>query len=797
LTLRWVLRALVIAAAVVALPILGLAVAAMLTPLPAELLGAEPPTSLRVLDREGRPLAVVRASDGALGASVTLAEVAPEFSLALIAAEDARFYRHLGIDPLALARATGQLLWHRRVVSGASTLSQQLARNVSNAPRTLWGKLAVTALALRIELGFTKSQILEQYVNRIEFGPNVRGVEAASRFFFDKPARTLGLAESATLAAMARGPSLYDPRRSANRTLSRRNRVLARMAALGMVTRASAARAIEQPLRIQPTTRDALARHLVRALATGRLEPWLKNSGALRSITTTLDRGLQAEAQDLVHRQVLALGRYDVSAAAAVVLDNASGQVLAYVGSGDFFDTRALGQNDGVLALRQPGSALKPFVYAAAMQSLGWTPATIVPDLEVQLDTPEGTYSPRNYDGRFHGPVRLREALGSSLNVPAVIAAQRVGPSRVLEMLRAFGFTSLGRSAAHYGAALALGDGEVTLLELCQAYATLARGGLTLPVRMVTEAAARQGAVVAPGEPEPSRVLDARLAALLTNILADDEARAAEFGRDSVLVLRFPMAAKTGTSKGFRDNWAVGYTHEVTVGVWVGNFDGRPMLGSSGVTGAGPLLHRLMLAAMRGRSAAALFTPGDVGLVSARICAESGELAASDCPHPMVEWFLPERRPRQNCALHIRTRIDPENGLRAGPACASAEERVLEHYPEQYRAWAHEVGRPVVPDGSSPRCPDETAAATSPVIEFPRDGARFTLDPALPAEQQELVLRARVPGGVSRVTWQVDGRSVGSPPSPFELLWPVEKGRHRIVVVAGGRQSEAVVIDVE
>ena len=297
---------------------------------------------------------------------------------------------------------------------------------------------------------------------------------------------------------------------------------------------------------------------------------------------------------------------YDASAAALLVVDNASGDVLAYVGSPDFFSERALGQNDGARALRQPGSTLKPFVYAAAMQELGMTAATLLPDVELHLPTPDGDYSPHNYDGRYHGPVRLREALASSLNVPAVYAAHRVGPGRVLDALRAFGFSSLEAGAEHYGAAIALGDGEVRLSELAAAYATLARGGIahTVAVRAPRGARRRPDGHALP-ERRAGACSIARLAAVLGDVLADDAARSSAFGRQSVLELPFPVAVKTGTSKGFRDNWTVGYTREITVAVWVGNFDGRPLRGSSGVTGAGPLFREAMLAAMRGREPAA------------------------------------------------------------------------------------------------------------------------------------------------------------------------------------------------
>ncbi|MBM4361387.1 MAG: penicillin-binding protein 1C, partial [Deltaproteobacteria bacterium] len=332
------------------------------------------------------------------------------------------------------------------------------------------------------------------------------------------------------------------------------------------------------------------------------------------------------------------------SALAAVVLDNDTAEVLAWVGSPDAAHAADLGANDGVVALRQPGSALKPFVYALAMEELGVTAATLLEDHPLEIDTAGGAYRPRNYDRRFHGAVSARTALGSSLNVPAVSLVARLGPERLLEKLRAFGIGSLTGPGARYGEALALGDGEVRLLELAGAYSALARGGEYLPPRLVGEVRLASGdRRPAPERADPVRVVDPRVAALVTDVLSDDRARAGGFGRDSVLALPFPAAVKTGTSKGHRDNLAVGFTREVTVAVWAGNFDGRPMAGSTGVTGAAPLLREILIAAMRGRSPRPLVAPGL--LSEAPVCPHTGHRAGPRCPEHVTERFVPGTEP--------------------------------------------------------------------------------------------------------------------------------------------------------
>jgi penicillin-binding protein 1C len=803
----------------VTLAVVALTIAVALQPLPPALRGAPAESTLRVLDRGGRLLGEYRPDQGQRAGSVRLEQLPEHVVAAVLAAEDARFYRHAGVDPVAMFRAALQAAWHRRIVSGASTITQQLARNVTKRPPGLGGKLREMIIALRIERELDKTRILEEYLNRVDYAPQVRGLDAASRVFFDKPAARLDLAEAALLVGLPRGPSLYNPARGTERAERRRNRVLERMRAAGLASEAAVAQALRQPVRLQTLPRRGGAEHFVRALGAGQLLPdWPR--GQVREARTTLDAALQAEVQGLALQTVKRLEAEDATAAAVLVVDNATRHVLAYVGSPDFWSVPHQGQNDGVRARRQPGSTLKPFVYAAAMDALGYTAATLLPDIELHLPTAQGDYAPRNYDGRFHGPVRLREALANSLNVPAVFTAQRVGPDRVLSLLRTVGFHSLDRDAAHYGAALALGDGEVTLAELAAAYATLATEGRYAPLRFVLSARDAGGRELPmPSEPPevhdrtgdatgttatgaagaaPSAVLPPTTARLLTDILADPHARSASFGRGSVLDLPFAAAVKTGTSKGYRDNWAVGFTREVTVAVWVGNFDGRPMRNSSGVTGAGPLFRDVLLAAMEGRTPAPLRTAHD--LVPVEVCALSGELPSEHCTHRVRELFPAGRTPRASCAFHERVLVARASQRLATPRCADAEWRVFERYPETFQAWAQRAGRPLAPVEFDARCPgaapDALPPGARPEVAYPFAGAHFTVDPGLTPERQNLLFRARGVAQGLGVTFLLDGRPL-SPQGPHEILWRLQRGQHRLEVEAGGGRSAPVHFTVE
>lgn len=775
------------------LPCVALVVRAAFEPLPAPLRDGDAPSSLRVLDRHGRLLRELRTRDGRLSSAVTLAELSPWVEPALLAAEDARFYWHPGVDPLAVARAAWQGASAFRVVSGASTLTQQLARNVSPRPRTFAGKFREMALALRIEASLGKQRILEEYLSRIEFGPNLVGIEVASRHYFDKPAKVLDMAEAATLVALVRGPTLYDPRRAAGRLRERRDWVLRRMLETGAAPDEAVEVALQTELHVRRGLVEGGSLHLAFALASGRLLSQAPGAAPI-AVRSTLDAGLQREVEAIARRAGTELSEVDATGVAVLVVDNASSEVLAYVGSPDYFARGALGGNDGTRALRQPGSALKPFVYAAAMQHLGWDAATLLPDLGLELSTPQGRYLPRNYDGREHGPVRLRVALASSLNLPALYTTERVGPSAVLELLHRFGFDSLRESAAHYGASLALGDGEVRLSELAAAYAALAREGEWRALVYAREIT-RPGRAPQPLPAPPSRrVLPVSHARILTHMLADDAARIPAFGRSSLLKLPFPAAAKTGTSKGYRDNWAVGYTPDVTVAVWVGNFDGKPMVGSSGISGAGPVLHATLLAAMRGREVRGFSV---AGLVGREVCELSGQPPSPSCAQRIREYFEPGQPPQPTCAYHETVKLDPHNGLRASAACHDAREQRFERYPELYASWARASGRPLAPTRGSPRCPPAPAEGGigAARIEWPREGASFVRD--VTAGRQEIVVRASAGPGVESLTLLVDGQVTARSRPPFRFVLPLTRGTHELRLAQAHALSVPVRIEVK
>jgi len=577
-------------------------------------------------DRAGVPLGTVLARDSEHAVRVPLARVSPRFLAAIRAVEDARFEQHGAVDPFALARAAWQLARTGHVVSGGSTITMQLARLRWGLPHSPFGKLEEMVLATRIEAATPKDAILEAYVNRLPMGGDLVGVEAGARTYFGTPAAELDLAHAALLAAIPNAPAALDPYAHRDALEARRRLVLERMVATGAATPTEAAHAASEAIEVLPRSEGiASAPHLLFRLAAGVAPQTTR-------VRTTIDGPLQAFAENAVRQVVGALGERSARDGAAIVLDNRDGSILAYVGSADYFARAGAGKNDGVVALRQPGSTLKPFLYELAFERRTARPTTILADVPTTYALPGlRAYSPGDYSERFAGPVRARIALADSLNVPAVRVLSDAGVAEFLDRLHALGFRHLTRDPDHYGLGLALGDGEVTLEELAAAYAAIARGGRTVRAHALPGG----GGVAA----RAARVGTTSEWALVTDVLADPHARARSFGVASLLHTPFASAVKTGTSSDFRDTWTVGFTRDYTVATWVGNFDGAPMRRISGVAGAAPLWNRI-IRRLAERDPPPPFAPPR-GYVRRPMCATTGVRPTRSCRSIVAEWLDP------------------------------------------------------------------------------------------------------------------------------------------------------------
>lgn len=757
-------------------------------PLPAAFREDASERSTRILDRNGRLLYEVQR--GGRQEEVPLRRIPASAINALIAVEDRSFRSHLGISVRGLVRALWNDLLTQSFAEGGSTITQQLVRaKLAPAYRGVLYKLREMWLALKVDARLSKDRILEEYLTAAYFGQQAYGIGAAARTYFSKRPEDLSLGESALLVGLLNAPTDLNPFRNPEGARSRRSRVLRAMRETGVISEDDFVHADAEPVQLVHGRIEMLAPHFVQWL--------IQQRGAaiagMSSVSTTIDLALEQDIERSIERRLHDLEEKNVTSAAVVVLDAVNGDLLAMVGSADYFDDAHAGAVNVAVSPRQPGSALKPFTYALAF-SEGLTAATTVADIETQFFTQEGNpYIPRNYDYAYHGLVRLREALANSYNIAAVRVLERVGVQTLLDFLRRIGLSTLVETPEHYGLALTLGDSEVTLLELARAYAIFPREGRTLNVRTLLSDPAGGG----------EQVLSPEVAWLTSDILADPVARAEQFSVDGPLSFPFPVAAKTGTTRNSRDNWTMGFTPDRIVGVWVGNADNSPMRGTSGVTGAGPIFHDVMVAASQGVPHRDFVRPGSI--VEATICKPSGKRSTALCPALLQEYFIRGTEPTEDDDMFRQVTVDTRNGLLASDACPERfrEKKTFAVFPQDLRRWARENGWKEAPNVLSPLC-SPAASAGLPVnsgaivIVSPGENASFILDPMIPDSSELISFEATAPMGTAALEWRVDGVRVGAgKPPDFRFLWKPIPGEHVVEAAREGKRSAAVRILIE
>ncbi len=706
-----------------------------LVPLPEALL-RPPQASTLYLARDGTPLRHLLNEDGTRSAPpVSYEEIPPVLVHALLAAEDKRFFSHGGIDLLAIARAAWSNVRSHRIVSGASTIHQQLIKNTTpqHGRRTLGAKITEALRARRLAMTWSREEVLAAYANRVSFGNLMTGAATAASGYFHKPLGDLTPAECALLAALPQAPVRLNPFRNLPGVLPRQRHILDKMHALHWLSDEQHRVALDQKIVLQRFSGGFEAPHAVEML-----------HGAAQdgTVRTTLDATLQQHIETIISQRLEALKGRHVSHAAVVVIENTSGAVLALAGSRDFF-AKDGGQLNGAWAAHSPGSAMKPFTYLLAFER-GATPASIVADLPVEFATASGTYRPENYSLRSYGPMTYRQALGNSLNISAVRVLDSIGGAEtLLPRLHELGLTTLNEDAAHYGLGLTIGNASVRLVELANAYACLARLGRYKPWTLLQNAPAS----------EERKLLGESESWLIADILSDNQAREMAFGSWSVIRLPFRCAVKTGTSSTFRDNWTLGYTPEHTVGVWAGNFDNTPMQDVSGVTGAGPIFRDVMLHLHEKH--ASLWYDMPQGITHTRIDPRTGRRLTPQTP--------PARMSREE--FFVAGKLPPL----AQAADYDAKGRAI--LPREYAAWvtssANWLGDLVTTAESEDR----------PVLRItnPIPGTVIILDPDIRNNGSSLLLQA---AGAERVRWSCQTlklRQEGT--HTFAILKP---GRHEI-----------------
>jgi penicillin-binding protein 1C len=713
-------------------------------PIPPALL--QPPVqSIALLDRNGTPLREARVAER-FSRELRIDEVPRHVINAMLAAEDKRFYEHRGIDWIATGRALANGITRGRITSGASTITQQLVKISERRPRTLRTKLIESATALRIEQAWSKDQILCAYLNRVDFGNLNIGLAAAADYYLGKPVADLSEAEASLLAGLPRNPRKLNPHVALENAQRRQQTVLRRMHENGSLDPARFEIAAAEPLQLRPPRRRFRAPHFTELV----LQQLPDVVGS--ELQTTLDLPLNEQVDAILRDRLAQLREHNVHNGAAVVIDNATGDVVSLVGSADYFAAQS-GQVNGAWAKRSAGSTLKPFAYLLALER-GATPATMVADVRTSFPTEDGFYRPDNYNRRCYGPVSYRTALASSLNIPAVkVLLAAGGPAALHERLRTVGLTTLDQPAEIYGLGLTLGNCEGRLLEITNAYASLARLGDYRPWRVLPDAPSFSRRYSRP-----------ELVWQIADMLSDNAARTLAFGINSALRYDYPVACKTGTSTDFRDNWTIGYTPEYTVGVWVGNFDGSPMHEVSGVTGAGPILHGIFdhLRAQKGTT----WYARPAAIVERTVHPLTGKILADEDHRGVKEKFVPDSIPSSESPQDY----DHAGNVKLGP-----------EYAEWYASGENSLGAQT-----------QLARSGSPLrITSPLPGATYLVDPDVRSS-------SRIPltaSGGNDLMWESESlRCTAENGAQFAVT---EEGEHRIVVkdaATGGRAEVQISI---
>lgn len=706
--------------------------------------------SLRIYDRNGILLYETLNEDMSKSMWVNPNSIPPLVEGAVIASEDKRFYKHSGIDPIALLRALFINIKSFSIKQGGSTITQQTAKLIiKRRNKNPILKIFEMFYAIKLEYQLSKKEILAIYLNLAPYGKNIVGIRKASEAYFNSPLENLTPAQIAYLAAIPKSPNYYDPIKNYKNAKKRQEKILKSMSDLGYISKDDYDNAKKERFDIERNPSPFKAPHFVE-----RVKEELKNKNE-RNVITTIDSLLMNKISYIIDSQREVLKKIEAKNVAVVVLDNQSGEFWAWEGSSNYFSDEEGSQIDGVVTPRQPGSALKPFLYSLAFEK-GYLPSSSLPDIPSNFQTSnEGSYYiPRNYDNKFRGPLLARKALAGSINVPAVFLILEVGVDNLIKLLKSGGITTIDKTADYYGCGLALGNAEVRLDELTNLYATLARGGIYF----------KSTKLLNNHSFERKRIFSLESSFLVTDILSDNKAREFSFGRRSALQFPFKVAAKTGTSEGYHDNLAFGYNKEITVGVWVGNFDRKPLKYSSGVSGAGPIFHRVFIEAInhiRGGEPQPFEEIIEIPstLKKIELCALSGLSATENCQSKTKD-YVPEGKKIQKCNWHKKI-----------------GKKIYTLYPEIYRSWAKDMN--LLEENKTLLFSEKNENKIQ--IISPCDGAVFLYDPTLPKKYQGIYLKAI--GGGEELRWYIDGNEYKKGSKNQKIFWEFSKGEHTIEVV--------------
>ncbi len=737
--------------------LLGLFLAAVLFPPDKEKL--HKPTSQAVYDREGKLLRAFLSSDEKWRMPCRLDEVSPYLKEAVVTVEDRFFRYHPGVNPWSLVRAFYLNLKHGRIVSGGSTITMQVARMMEHRERTPFSKAVEIIRALKLELFYSKDEILEFYFDMASYGGNIEGVEAACYYYFQRSPAEISLGQAALLAAIPNSPAQLNPLSFPDNARKKRDQVLDCLLARGAITQAEYLRAVEEEIAIENPGIPFGAPHF-----TDLMHGYYP---AKTRVYTTLDRQIQEKCTEILKKHLAKWRGRGITNGAVVVLDNKTNSLRALVGSYDFFDVAHSGQVNGAVSPRSPGSTLKPLLYAYAIDRGLITPQAMLYDVPVNYSG----YVAENYDGKYHGVVTVKEALTRSLNVPAVLLLAKIGVWNFIGFLQDGGILTIGPKSNEYGLSFILGGCDVKLIELTNLYSTLANSGRFRPVRYCRDEPL----------PEGRKVLSDGASYIISELLAEvvrpDIPAYWEYSLN-----RPKVAWKTGTSYGHRDAWSMGYTRGFTVGVWAGNFDGRGVPELVGAQVAGPILFDIF-DAISGADDWRWFAP-PYSVASRKVCATSGMIPNQDCAHTVQELFLRGVSPNAECRIHKAFFVDDETGYRLCKSDLSERayrRKVFEVWPPEVATWMERNGYPLDEIPALLPASQNLMAGEGPVIRSPETTCEYELRRGVSPENQKILLDASVENSVNKIFWFLDGELVwAGHPEEKTFIYP-QVGDHTLV----------------
>jgi len=688
--------------------------------------------SMLVQDKDGQPLRAFRGKEDSWTFWIPRDDINPHLINAIIAAEDERFYSHYGVDPISVSRAVLQNIVKMRRFSGASTLTMQLMRITGKRKRNYKAKFIEMFRALQCETSnvLSKDEILEWYLNLAPFGSNYYGIEAASLVYFDKHSKDVSLAEAALLAGLVQSPSFYRPYKYPDRAKHRRDYVLNRMFIQKMITQKQLTLALGEPI---------LAKRHPLAFKAPHMSQMINNKYVNDIHTTTLDSRIQSLSKNALDDQLSKLSNVDNGA--VVVIENKTGAIRAMVGSNGFFNNKISGQVNMATALRPPGSTLKPFVFAAAFDKGTHTPESMIADVPTNF----GNYFPQNYGNVFHGPVSARRSLAHSYNIPSIKLLSQTGVKPFIQLLKQSGISSINLPASYYGLPLILGSAEVSLLELTSAYTIFPNGGKYI------------GYHIKRSKPHTTKtVISAEAAYMVTDILTDTT----RLGGQSLWKAsskEFTFAWKTGTSYGHRVAWTVGYTPRYTVGVMIGNANNKSCKSLVGISAAAPLVARILDLIQRGKMKS-FDKPSNVN--TRAVCAVSGDLPTRHCTVNSTSLYINKVTHNNYCTIHQTQEKQVESVATNGTKYIRWESTPVTIWPNDLAPWFSA----------------KTQTTAKLQITSPATGQKYIRVPDM--ENQKLSLKAK--GSHTELFWFINDKFYGRQSASNTLLWPIQKGSHKI-----------------